>query len=91
MSTVSTAHVRGQVCGGGYLNIEEGHALFGLGVVPSHPVDSLWDEVKDKVQVELILYLQRGGRVKDHMAMAADALKHHAKLKPTVTQLNLTP
>lgn len=64
-------HTREEKCAeGGYLNIEEGHALLGLGVVPSHPVDSLWNEVKDKVQVELILHLQGRGRAKDHMVIA---------------------
>lgn len=42
----------------GYLNVEEGHALLGLGVVPGHSVHRLRDEVQDEVEVELVLYLR---------------------------------
>ena len=46
----------------GYLNVEEGHTLLGLGIVPGHPVDRLWDEVQDEVEVELVLHLRGRGR-----------------------------
>lgn len=46
----------------GYLNVEEGHALLGLGVVTGHSVHRLRDEVQDEVEVELVLYLSGRGR-----------------------------